>query len=147
EPPHEFHRADLAPRSLFIGEDLRTRPPLRSNEPTARTTTMTSGRVGTVLRHIHTLLGSGHDLRADQELLRRFVLGREQAAFEALVHRHGPLVLGVCRRVLRHEHDAEDAFQATFLVLARKAGTIRQQESLCGWLDRVAYHIAVKAQA
>jgi RNA polymerase sigma factor (sigma-70 family) len=108
---------------------------------------MTSAHVGSVLRHIRTLVGVGHDNRVDQELLQRFVLRREEAAFEALVQRHGPLVLAVCRRVLRHEHDAEDAFQATFLVLARKAGSIRRQESLGGWLDRVAFHIAVKAQA
>ncbi len=69
-----------------------------------------------------------------------------EAAFETLVKRHGPMVLGVCRRVLRRGHDAEDALQATFLVLARKAGTIRDREILGCWLREVACRIAIRAR-
>jgi RNA polymerase sigma factor (sigma-70 family) len=83
----------------------------------------------------------------DGQLLDRFVAQREGAVFEALVHRHGPMVWGVCRRVLRDHHDAEDAFQATFLVLAGKASTVRPREKLGNWLYGVAYQTAIRARA
>jgi RNA polymerase sigma factor (sigma-70 family) len=83
----------------------------------------------------------------DGELLACFASSRDNAAFEALVRRHGPMVLGVCRRVLQHAQDAEDAFQATFLVLARKAPSIRQRELVGNWLYGVAHRIALSARA
>ena len=82
----------------------------------------------------------------DGQLLERFAAQRDESAFTVLVRRHGPLVLAVCRRVLRHEHDAEDAFQATFLVLAQKAGSIRKRESVGSWLHGVAYRVSAKAR-
>lgn len=84
---------------------------------------------------------------ADAELLDNFVRRRDEAAFEVLVWRHGSMVLSVCRRVLRDAQDAEDAFQATFLVLARKAAGIGTGASLAGWLYRVAYRVALRARS
>jgi RNA polymerase sigma factor (sigma-70 family) len=81
------------------------------------------------------------------ELLDRFVRGHDEAAFELLVWRHAALVLGTCRRLLRDPHEAEDAFQATFLVFIRKAGSIRKGEALGGWLHRVACCVARRARA
>jgi RNA polymerase sigma-70 factor (ECF subfamily) len=83
----------------------------------------------------------------DGELLRRYLAGREESALEVLVRRHGPMVLGVCRRVLGDAHDAEDAFQATFLVFVRKAGSIRPREMVGPWLYGVATRTALKARA
>jgi RNA polymerase sigma factor (sigma-70 family) len=82
----------------------------------------------------------------DSELLERFVTVRDESAFAALVSRHGPMVLGVCRRLLRHAEDAEDAFQATFLILARKAGDIGRRELLANWLYGVAARVAARAR-
>jgi RNA polymerase sigma factor (sigma-70 family) len=86
---------------------------------------------------------------SDEDLLNQFLSGERsesQDAFRALVDRHGPMVLGVCRHVLNQHQDAEDAFQATFLVLARKGGSIRNRRVLAGWLHEVAYRMAVKAR-
>jgi RNA polymerase sigma factor (sigma-70 family) len=93
-----------------------------------------------VLQHLRP--GTG---LTDGQLLARFVTARDEASFTALVRRHGPMVLGVCRRVLHDFHDAEDAFQATFLILARKAGSVVKRESLGCWLYQVAYHTALEA--
>jgi RNA polymerase sigma factor (sigma-70 family) len=83
---------------------------------------------------------------SDGQLLDRFVERREEAVFEAIVRRHGPMVWGVCRRLLRDHHDAEDAFQTTFLVLARKAASVREREKLGNWLFGVAHQTAMKAR-
>jgi RNA polymerase sigma factor (sigma-70 family) len=84
---------------------------------------------------------------SDGHLLRQFVRFGDQGAFGVLVRRHGPMVLGVCRRVLRHAHDAEDAFQATFLVLVHKAATLAQPNLLAAWLHGVAYRTALHARS
>src|SRR5262249_53118606 len=84
---------------------------------------------------------------SDAELLRRWVGDRDQAAFEVLVWRHGPMVLGVCRRILRNTQDVEDAFQASFLALVRKAGSIARRQSVGSWLYTVAHRAALQARA
>jgi RNA polymerase sigma factor (sigma-70 family) len=83
---------------------------------------------------------------SDRELVDRFVQFRDEHAFALLVRRHGGMVLAVCRRNLENSHDAEDAFQATFVVLARKAHTLQGPELLASWLYGVAYRIARKAR-
>jgi RNA polymerase sigma factor (sigma-70 family) len=87
-----------------------------------------------------------YDALSDGQLLEWFINQREEGAFAALVRRHGPMVMSVCRRVLRNSHDAEDAFQATFLVLAEKAPRLRQPELLANWLYGVAYRTALHAR-
>jgi RNA polymerase sigma factor (sigma-70 family) len=108
---------------------------------------MTQGRLSTVLR---CLRGSGAAAAdgglTDRQLLDRFARRGEETAFEALVRRHGALVLGVCRRLLSNRCDVEDVFQATFLVLARKAASIRWQDSVGSWLYSVAYRLALKCR-
>jgi RNA polymerase sigma factor (sigma-70 family) len=83
----------------------------------------------------------------DQELLQQFLAHGDESAFEVIVHRHGPMVLRVCWHALHQTQDAEDAFQATFLLLARKARSIRRQPSLASWLHGVAHRVALQAQA
>jgi RNA polymerase sigma factor (sigma-70 family) len=108
---------------------------------------MANAQVNPVLQHIRKLTaGPAMAHQADGYLLDRFVTERDKAAFEILVERHGPLVLGVCRHLLRHTQDAEDAYQATFLVLARRAASIRNPNSLVSWLHGVAYRTAMKAK-
>src|SRR5436305_11335494 len=100
---------------------------------------MADGQLGAVLHHVRKLAGSTADADlTDGQLLERFADRHEEAAFAALLRRHGPLVLGVCRRILRDAHDADDAFQATFLVLLRKAGSLDRRGTVGGWLYTVA---------
>jgi RNA polymerase sigma factor (sigma-70 family) len=108
---------------------------------------MATSQMSNVLRHLHrtALLREGADL-TDGDLLGRFVDQQDAAAFEALVRRHGPMVLGVCRRLLHSHQDAEDAFQATFLVLVRRAAAVRPRALVANWLHGVAYRTALKAR-
>ncbi len=107
---------------------------------------MATTQASVILRHIRGLTADRSSEVSDSDLLERYTATHEEAAFAALVRRHGPLVLGVCRRVLGNAHDAEDAFQAAFLALARKADSIRKQESVGCWLYHVAFHTALRAR-
>jgi RNA polymerase sigma factor (sigma-70 family) len=104
-------------------------------------------RTHPLARQLRRAFAQDHPGASDGQLLGRFVAARDEAAFEALVRRHGPMVLGVCRRLLRDHHDAHDAFQATFLVLLRKAGSVAPPEMLPNWLYGVARQTAVRARA
>jgi len=103
---------------------------------------MALGPTHLLLQHVRRLLAS--EPLADQQLLDRFASDRDESAFSSLVHRYGPMVLRVCRRQLRDSHEADDAFQATFLVLARKAGSIGKRESVGAWLHGVAYRVSCR---
>src|SRR5437660_8827440 len=104
---------------------------------------MATAQLGAVRRLFDHVRG---DPAGDDALLSRWNADRDPDAFAALVRRHGGLVLGVCRRVLGNHADAEDAFQATFLVLAQKAASIARHSALPSWLYQVAYRVAVKAK-
>jgi RNA polymerase sigma factor (sigma-70 family) len=109
---------------------------------------MSALQLDTFLRHLRRVVGPGTDTGlTDAQLLGRFLSDRDEAAFEVLVWRHGPMVLGVCGRVLRAEADTEDAFQATFLTLLRKAGSISKRQSVGSWLHQVAFRVALAARA
>jgi len=109
---------------------------------------MASAQLNTLIRHLRqTARLREVAALSDGQLLDCFLARREEAAFAALVRRHGPMVLGVCRRVLRHAQDAEDAFQATFLVLVRKGASVRPSNAVGNWLYGVAYRTSLKAKA
>src|SRR5881396_940454 len=109
---------------------------------------MVTGQLSEVIQHLRriVLLRDGAGL-TDGQLLEDYLSRRDEAALAALVPRHAPMVWGVCRRILRDYHDAEDAFQATFLVLVRKAASIASRELLANWLYGVAHQTARKARA
>lgn len=103
-------------------------------------------RLATAERDVERLLRDGID-PPDVRLLHRFLHDRDESAFETLVDRHGPLVLSVCRRYLRDPRDVEDAFQATFLVLVRRGGDLRDRDALASWLYGVARRVAIRARS
>src|SRR5262249_39866466 len=151
--PRSLRRTTGRLGSPYCYEEILPRPGpvalIRVEQPGPRVRiTMNMAPSALLLRHIHTLaVVQVCEELPDEELVRRFVTRRDEAAFEALLRRHGALVLGVCRRVLRHEQDAEDAFQATFLILASKAGSLRARQSVGSWLHGVAYRVAQRARA
>ncbi|HEU5118990.1 MAG TPA: RNA polymerase sigma factor, partial [Isosphaeraceae bacterium] len=107
---------------------------------------MSIGQKGAVDRQLRTLFQSGTSgASTDGELIDQFVNGSERA-FEVLLDRHGPMVFRVCRSVLHHEHDAQDAFQAVFVVLARRARSLWVRDSIGPWLHGVAYRVAMRAR-
>ena len=112
---------------------------------------MGKGRRSTALGPIDRLFRAGTASGlSDGQLLERFASRHDEAAeaaFAALVERHGPMVLGVCRRVLDNPHDAQDAFQATFLILVRKARAVRKQDSVASWLYGVASRVSAHSRA
>jgi RNA polymerase sigma factor (sigma-70 family) len=105
---------------------------------------MATAQLDTLMRHLKGLAAGRQ--RTDRQLLEDFASRRDESAFTALLSRHGPMVLRVCRHVLHHEQDAEDAFQAAFLVLARHAASVRRRDTLAGWLCGVAYRTAMDAK-
>ena len=107
---------------------------------------MATAQARNILQHVHSVVLNGTGL-TDGQLLESYLSRRDEAAIAALVRRHGNMVWGVCRRVLPNHHDAEDAFQATFLVLVRKATSIVPREMVANWLYGVAHQTALKARA
>jgi RNA polymerase sigma factor (sigma-70 family) len=107
---------------------------------------MATAPASTILHHLHHLPAPSGNA-SDGELLQRVACDRDEDAFTSLVRRHGPLVHGVCWRILQHRQDVEDVFQATFFVLARKAASVRWQRSIAAWLHEVAYRLARKTRS
>ncbi|HLN32468.1 MAG TPA: sigma-70 family RNA polymerase sigma factor [Gemmataceae bacterium] len=109
---------------------------------------MAASQLSKVVRQLRGVMARQDTARlTEADLWKLYVQERDEAAFEALVRRHGPMVLSVCRRILRNEHDAEDAFQATFLVLVRRAASLRSPGTIANWLHGVAYRTALEARS
>src|SRR5262245_14561605 len=119
----------------------------RGRQGRPRERTMTTSHTSTVIEHLRTILSPAGEGPSDGQLLERYLGHREEEALATLVRRHGPMVWGVCCRVLRNHHDAEDAFQATFLVLVKKAASIVPREMVVNWLYGVAHQTAIRARA
>lgn len=107
---------------------------------------MASGQLNRVVGQLRRLAAPSPMELTDGELLDHFVNRQQESAFATLLRRHGPMVHGVCHRIIGASHDADDAFQAVFLILLRKAGSIGRRESVSSWLYRVAYHVALRAR-
>jgi RNA polymerase sigma factor (sigma-70 family) len=108
---------------------------------------MARGTLGQLLYQFRRLIAADQAAQTDGQLLERYVTRQDEEAFTSLVERHGRMVLNVCRRVLPEAHDAEDAFQATFLVVVRRAAALDRRGSIAHWLHTVAYHISIRARA
>jgi RNA polymerase sigma factor (sigma-70 family) len=122
-------------------------PSITIDATVRRVKNMAAVQLRALLQHLRRIVGpGGSGGLTDAHLLERFVNERDEAAFEVLVWRHGPMVLSVCRRVLRHEQDAEDAFQATFFTFVRKARAIGKRQSVASWLYKVAFRISLEAK-
>src|SRR5271166_5807586 len=108
---------------------------------------MATSQMSIFLQHLRTTLCPDQGGSTDGELLNRFITLRDNAALATLVKRHALMVWGVCRRLLRSQHDAEDAFQAAFLILVRKGALIREKETVANWLYGVAHQTALRMRA
>src|SRR5262249_47404833 len=150
DPPEKLRRAGPGVVSGIRDRNAASRG-TRGGERNGEGGVMGDGRRRAVLGSIERLFRAGTASGlSDGQLLERFATRHDEAAeaaFAALVERHGPMVLRVCRRVLNDPHDAQDAFQATFLVLVRKPGEVRNRTSLASWLYGVALRVAAHTRA
>jgi RNA polymerase sigma factor (sigma-70 family) len=140
------HRNSLEKKSMKKPRPGNSR--LRSADEDPRGTAVTHDPTGNLIDHLRSMMRAGGEAdRTDAQLLEDYISRHDEAAVTALVRRHGPMVWGVCRRVLDNDHDAEDAFQAAFLVLVRKAASILPRAMVGNWLYGVAHQTALKARA